>query len=192
MFRAVAEGARLLLARPLCKKCSKVLERDWPFLTATGTERDRDHALGEEWRHDPGHRRNVPYRDAAVSAVFGRGTPAASLNPAFRGRLTAPSRVQGPLQTRCRKSGNVLGWRAPNCRLTAVGLGARRSGPLLKGPGVTRRRPARVGGAQPALEGVDPTPGRPLASARGRLTVGPQSPSALGRSAPVSEMSSRR
>ena len=60
-------------------------------------ERDRDHALGEEWRHDPGHRGNVPYRDAAVSALFGRGTQAANFNHAFRGRWTGPSRVEGPL-----------------------------------------------------------------------------------------------
>ena len=87
-------------------------------------ERDRDHA-GEEWRHDPGHRGNVPYRDAAVSALFGRGTPAANFNPASSdaGRARLVSRV--PLRPRCRKSGSVLGWRAPDHRLTAVGIGPR-------------------------------------------------------------------
>ena len=60
-------------------------------------ERDRDHALGEEWRHDPAHRGNVPYRDAAVRALFGGGTPAANINPGFRGRWTGPSPVEGPL-----------------------------------------------------------------------------------------------
>ncbi len=59
-------------------------------------ERDRDHALGEEWRHDPAHRGNVPYRDAAVRALFGGGTPAANINPGFRGRWAGLPRVEGP------------------------------------------------------------------------------------------------
>ena len=54
------------------------------------------------------------------------------------GRARLVSRV--PLRPRCRKSGSVLGWRAPDHRLTAVGLGPRGSGPLLKGVG--RQPPA--------------------------------------------------
>jgi hypothetical protein len=54
------------------------------------------------------------------------------------GRARLVSRVR--LQPRCCKSGSVLGWRAPDHRLTAVGLGPRGSGPLLKGVG--RQRPA--------------------------------------------------
>ena len=54
------------------------------------------------------------------------------------GRARLVSRV--PLRPRCRKSGSVLGWRAPDHRLTAGGLGPRGSGPLLKGVG--RQPPA--------------------------------------------------
>jgi Protein of unknown function (DUF3300) len=71
------------------------IEIDRKRLALLDRDRDRDHALGEEWRHDPGHRGNVPYRDAAVSALFRSGTPAANFNPAFRGRWTGPSRDDG-------------------------------------------------------------------------------------------------
>src|ERR1700733_1461079 len=37
-----------------------------------------------------------------------------------------------PVRWRCRNSGRVPGWRAPDYRLTAVGLRPRASGPLLK------------------------------------------------------------
>ena len=60
-------------------------------------EKDREHPLGEEWRHDPGHRGNVPYRDAAVRALFQDRAPAANFNPALRGRWTSPSSVGGDL-----------------------------------------------------------------------------------------------
>lgn len=50
---------------------------------------NRDHAPigGEEWRHDPSHRGNVPYRDAAVAARFG----AALRSPEFRPAIAAQS-----------------------------------------------------------------------------------------------------
>ena len=108
------------------------------------------------------------------------------------GRARLVSRV--PLRPRCRKSGSVPGWRAPDHRLTAVGLRPRGSGPLLKGVG--RQAPA----SSPASEAssrrsralIRPS-GRSLASARSRLAVGDPAPSALGRSAaPASEASSRR
>jgi hypothetical protein len=60
-------------------------------------ERERADSLGEEWRHDPAHRGNVPYRDAAVRALFGSSAPAAGFNPAVPGRWTSPSRFDGPL-----------------------------------------------------------------------------------------------
>jgi hypothetical protein len=96
-------------------------------------ERDRDHVLGEEWRHDPAHRgamfltamrRSAP----CLEAERQRRTPILVSADAGRARLV--SRV--PLRPRCRKSGSVPGWRAPDYRLTAVGLRPRRPGPLLK------------------------------------------------------------
>ena len=98
-----------------------------------------------------------------------------------------------PLRPRCRKSGSVLGWRAPDHRLTTVGLRPRGSGRLLKGVG--RQPPA----SSPASEAsgrrsralIRPS-GRSLTAARSRLAVGGQAPSPLGRSAArTSELSSQ-
>ena len=109
------------------------------------------------------------------------------------GRARLVSRV--PLRPRCRKSGSVLGWRASDHCLTAVGLGPRGSGPLLKGVG---RQPPPA--SSPASEAsvqrwgalIRPS-GRSLALNRSRLAIGGQAPSALGRSAaPASEASSQR
>ena len=44
---------------------------------------------GEEWRHDPSHRGNVPYRDAAVAARFGAAL-SPEFRPAFRGDVPGP------------------------------------------------------------------------------------------------------
>ena len=138
-------------------------------------ERDRDHAFGEEWRHDPGHRRNVPYRDAAVTALFGSGTPAANFNPAFRGRWTGPPRVEGPLgpplPQQWQRSGmegvQPLGGVQPALEgvdptfRPPVGIGAQPFGS--RGPGAIGARPfsgPHFGGVHPALEGVDPTESR--------------------------------
>ena len=121
-------------------------------------ERDRDHALDEEWRHDPGHRGNVPYRDAAVSALFGRGTPAANFNPAFRGRWTGPSRVEGPLAAPLPQK-----WQRPGMEGARPSLDGGRPwpegirAPLEGGRSSTAGVQTRFGGVQPALEGVDPT-----------------------------------
>jgi len=143
-------------------------------------ERDRDHALGEEWRHDPGHRGNVPtaMRRSAHGLGAERRRRTSILLSADAGRARLVSRV--PL--RCRKSGNVLGWRAPDHRLTAVGLGPRRSGPLLKGVG---RQPLGSSfAAEPSSRRsralIRPS-GRSLASARSRLVAGGPAPSALSR-----------
>ena len=108
------------------------------------------------------------------------------------GRARLVSRV--PLRPRCRKSGSVLGWRAPDHCLTAVGLGPRGSGPLLKGVG--RQPPASSPASEASVQRwralIRPT-GRSSAPARSRLTVGGPAPSALGRSAtPASEPSTRR
>jgi hypothetical protein len=91
---------------------------------------------------------NVPYRNAAVSALFGGGTPAAKFNPAIRGRWTGRLVSRVPLGPRCRKSGSVLGWRAPDHRLTRVGLGPRGSGPLLEAVG--RQPPASSLASKPS------------------------------------------
>ena len=121
-------------------------------------ERDRDHALGEEWRHDPGHRGNVPYRDAAVSAMFGSGTPAANFNPAFRGRWTGPSRVEGPLAAPLPQK-----WQRPGMEGARLPLNGGRPwpegirAPLEGGRSSTAGVQPRFGGVQPSLAGVDPT-----------------------------------
>jgi hypothetical protein len=85
------------------------IDRKGLALSDRDRERDGDHALGEEWRDNPGHRGNVPYRDAAVSALSGNAMPAPNLNPAFRERLTAPPRVEGPLATSPPQRGSILG-----------------------------------------------------------------------------------
>ena len=121
-------------------------------------ERDRDHALGEEWRHDPGHRGNVPYRDAAVRALFGSGTPAANYNPAFRGRWTGPSRVEGPLAAPLPQK-----WQRPGMEGARPPLDGGRPWPegirtpLERGRSSIAGVQPRFGGVRPALEGVDPT-----------------------------------
>ena len=104
---------------------------------------DRDHAL-EEWRHDPGHRGNVPYRDAAVSAMWER-KDRGELQSCFTrtlGGVESMSRVH--LWARRRKGGSVLRWNAQNYRLTTVVLGLRGSERLLKGSCADRPRPARL------------------------------------------------
>jgi hypothetical protein len=120
-------------------------------------EKDRDSALVEEWRHDPGHRGNVPYRNPAVSAMFGRGTPAANVTPGLGERWTGPPRLEGP-----RPVSLPQAWRPPA------------TGDARPAPNFVRRWPeeirtppeggqspgtgvqSRFQGAQPSLEGVDP------------------------------------
>src|ERR1700733_12098917 len=128
-------------------------------------ERDRDHALGEEWRHDPAHRGNVPYRDAAVRALFGGGTPAANINPGFRGRWAGQSRVEGPLGAPLPQR-----WERPGMESARLPLNGGRASPegirapLEYGRSSSAGVQPRFGGVQPTLEGVDPDrePGAPV------------------------------
>jgi hypothetical protein len=96
-----------------------------------------------------------------VSALFGSGTPAANFNPAFRGRWTGPSRVEGPLAAspaqKWQRSG-LEGARPPfdGGRARPEGIRA----PLEGGRSSTAGVQLRLGGVQPALEGVDPTESR--------------------------------
>ena len=87
------------------------------------------------------------------------------------GRARLVSRV--PLRPRCRKSGSVPGWRAPDYRLTAVGLGPRGSGPLLKRVGrqALASSPASEASSPRSRALIRPS-GRSLAPARSRLAVG--------------------
>ena len=142
-------------------------------------ERDRDHVLGEEWRHDPAHRGNVPYSDAAVRALFGGGTPAANINPGFRGRWAGPSRVEGllgaPLPQR---------WERPGMESARLPLNGGRPSPegirapLEEGRSSSAGVQPRFGGVQPALEGVNPT-FRPLVGT-GSQPFGGRGPGAIG------------
>ena len=146
-------------------------------------ERDRDHPLGGEWRHDPGHRATFPtaMRRSAPGLGAERQRRTSILLSADAGRTRLVSGV--PLRSRRRKSGDVLGWRAPDYRLTAVGFGPRGSGPLLKGggPQPLASSPASEASNRRWRALIRPS-GRSLASARSRLAVGGQAPSALGRS----------
>jgi hypothetical protein len=142
-------------------------------------ERDRDHALGEEWRHDPAHRGNVPYRDAAVRALFGGGTPAANINPGFRGRWAGPSRVEGPLGAPLPQK-----WERPGMESARLPLNGGRPSPegirapLEEGRSSSAGVQPRFGGVQPALEGVNPT-FRPLVGT-GSQPFGGRGPGAIG------------
>ena len=142
-------------------------------------ERDRDHAPGEEWRHDPGHRGNVPYRDAAVRALPLSGTPAANFNPAFRGRWTGPSHVEGPVA-----ASPPPKWRRPGIEGAQPSLDGSRPRPEGSGTPVETGRASTAGlqprsrSVQPALEGVDPT-FRPLVGGGGQ-PFGGRGPGAIG------------
>jgi hypothetical protein len=119
-------------------------------------DKDREHPLGEEWRHDPGHRGNVPYRNPAVSAQFGRPAPLASFNLGSRGRWTGPPRLEGPLPVSLPRE-----WR-PGIEGSRPLLDGARRGPEEIRTFPVGGRPSagvqrRSVGAQPALEGVDPT-----------------------------------
>jgi hypothetical protein len=118
-------------------------------------ERDRGHTLSDEWRHDPDHRGNVPYRDGAVSALFGRGSPAADLNPAFHGLWTSPARVEGPSQAPLPQD-----WQHPGMQRAEPlpNRGWRRDQGIRSIPGPSSIAGVRrVGAGQPALERVNPT-----------------------------------
>ena len=60
---------------------------------------DENHpAIGSsEWRHDPFHRGNVPYRDPEVAARYGGAAPKREILPGFREPQTgSPARMDGP------------------------------------------------------------------------------------------------
>ncbi len=130
------------------------ISRNRLVLLDTGRGPDIDHPPGEEWRHDPGHRGNVPYRNAAVSALFGgRGTQRANFHSAFGGRGMSLSRSEGPFAAplrqewplRQREGGRPL---LGDERHWLEGVGARPQGTTVVQPG--------FGDVQPALEGVVP------------------------------------
>src|SRR3984885_614791 len=53
---------------------------------------------GEEWRHDPFHRGNVPYRDPEVAARYGAAAPRRGSFPGFQEPQTgSPPRIDGPV-----------------------------------------------------------------------------------------------
>jgi Protein of unknown function (DUF3300) len=125
-------------------------------------ERDRDHALGEEWRHDPDHRGNVPYRDAAVRALFGRATPVANARPSFGGYWTGLPPVGAPRAVALPQE-----WRPPGIEGARPPFdGGRRWPEEIRAPPGGGRLPAAAsvrtpfGAAPTALEGVDPTGSR--------------------------------
>ena len=154
------------------------IEIDRKRLALFDRNRDRDHALGEEWRHDPGHRGNVPYRDAAVSAMFGSGTPAANFNPAIRGRLTGSSRVERPLAAPLPQK-----WQRPGFEDTRSPLDAGRTSregiraPLEGGRPSNRRHPAPLRRRAAVARGRYPT-FRPLVDS-GAQPFGGRGPGAI-------------
>jgi hypothetical protein len=119
-------------------------------------EMDHDRPLREEWRHDPGHRGNVPYRDPAVSALFGPALPGTNFNPALRGPSMSPSRVAGPFAVPLPQHRSGIEGARP-----LLGGGQRWSGAIRAVPEGSSTASVQRGirGVQPALEGVDPTGG---------------------------------
>lgn len=123
-----------------------------------GRDRRLEHPLGEEWRHDPGHRAAVPYRDAAVRALFQSGTRPANFSPAFDGRWMAPPPVgrdlAGPPQQNQQRPG-IQSARPPanGGRPWVQGMRAPFEGARWSAAHVQ----PRFGAAPQALEGVDPT-----------------------------------
>ena len=125
-------------------------------------DRDRDerreHPLVEEWRHDPGHRGDVPYRDAAVRALFQGGTRAANFNPAFRERWTSPFPVGRGLTGPPPQNQQRFG--IESARPLMNGGRPWRDGiraPLEGGRWSTARVQPGFAAAPQALKGVDPT-----------------------------------
>lgn len=53
-----------------------------------------------EWRHDPGHRRGVPYREPALQQQFGRANLNSGAQRNFQGRNQSPRRTDGQPQAR--------------------------------------------------------------------------------------------
>jgi hypothetical protein len=154
------------------------IEIDRKRLALFDRDRDREkfpgRTLFEEWRHDPGHRGNVPYRDAAVGPQFGSGTRPANVGAGFGGRwagqppvvppraLVSPvvaPRAVAPLVVAPRAVATPQEWRQPKVEGAGRPLdGGRRRADEIRIP-LQGGRPSTAG-AQPVLEGVDPTSDR--------------------------------
>jgi Protein of unknown function (DUF3300) len=63
---------------------------------------------GEEWRHDPLHRGNVPYRDPEVAARYGAAAPSREILSGFHEAQTgSPPRIDGPFARTLPEEGHV-------------------------------------------------------------------------------------
>jgi hypothetical protein len=61
-------------------------------------DKNRPPIGGEEWRHDPFHRGNVPYRDPEVAARYGAAAPSREIFRGFHEPQTgSPPRIDGPV-----------------------------------------------------------------------------------------------
>jgi hypothetical protein len=61
-------------------------------------DKNRQPSGGEEWRHDPFHRANVPYRDPEVAARYGAAAPSREIFRGFQEPQTgSPARMDGPV-----------------------------------------------------------------------------------------------
>ena len=61
-------------------------------------DNNRPPIRGEEWRHDPSHRGNVPYRDPEVAARYGAAAPSREMLGGFHEPQTgSPPRIDGPV-----------------------------------------------------------------------------------------------
>jgi hypothetical protein len=60
-------------------------------------DKNRQPSGGEEWRHDPFHRGNVPYRDPEAAARYGAAAPSREILRGFQEPQTgSPPRMDGP------------------------------------------------------------------------------------------------
>src|ERR1700691_4436962 len=63
---------------------------------------------GEEWRHDPSPRGNVPYRDPEVAARYGAAAPSREILSGFHEAQTgSPPRIDGPVARTLTKGEHV-------------------------------------------------------------------------------------
>ena len=61
-------------------------------------DKNRPPIGGEEWRHDPFHRGNVPYRDPEVAARYGVAVPSREiLSGSHEAQTGSPPRIDGPV-----------------------------------------------------------------------------------------------
>jgi Protein of unknown function (DUF3300) len=61
-------------------------------------DKNRPPIGGEEWRHDPFHRGNVPYRDPEVAARYDAASPSREILSGFHeARTGSPPRIDGPI-----------------------------------------------------------------------------------------------